>query len=69
MDIYVCTICSFIYNKDSAERSIEGEIVEFNALDPEWGCPNCSGSAQTFKPAPEGGLDIDEGTFPNGKEE
>ena len=61
MEVYKCTVCGFLYNKESADRTLEGNIVEFNALDPEWGCPNCSVSAQMFVPAPESGLDIDEG--------
>ncbi len=60
MEVYKCTVCGFLYNKESAERTVEGGIVEFQALDPEWGCPNCSVAAQMFVPAPEGGLDVDE---------
>ncbi len=71
MDVYKCTVCGFLYNKESADRTLEGGIVEFNALDPEWGCPNCSVSAQMFVPAPESGLDVDESVSPDkgGEEE
>ncbi len=64
MEVYKCTVCGFLYNKESADRTLEGDIVEFNALDADWGCPNCSISAQMFVPAPQGGLDVDEAAGP-----
>ena len=60
MEIFKCTACGFVYNKESAECTLEGDIVEFSELEPEWGCPNCAVSRQMFVPSPEHGVDLDE---------
>ena len=62
MENYICSVCNFIYDIDSAPTTPEGDPIEFNALDPEWTCPNCGVSAQMFTP-------IDDGSLNNGEAE
>jgi rubredoxin len=39
MQAYICTICGFLYDDESAERSPEGKLIIFQDLDFEWVCP------------------------------
>jgi rubredoxin len=41
MQSYVCTVCGYLYDVQSAERDVEGNLIPFEQLDPEWVCPTC----------------------------
>jgi len=49
MKAYICTVCGFLYDDESAEKNLEGKIVQFEELDPEWICPGCGVSQKLFK--------------------
>ncbi|MFA5074580.1 MAG: rubredoxin [Candidatus Babeliales bacterium] len=58
MNTYICTICSFIYDDETAPRDIEGKPVQFedieNIIDSDeinnpWKCPNCGAKKRFFK--------------------
>lgn len=49
MKNYVCSVCSFIYDEESAERSPEDKIIPFNQLDDDWTCPNCGVTWDLFR--------------------
>ena len=51
MEEYVCTICGFVYDEESAERTVENNIIPFLEISSEWTCPNCGVSPDVFVPA------------------
>lgn len=53
MQIYTCSVCSFLYDEDAAERDKEGYIIDFKDVDPEWTCPNCGAAQDLFYQAGE----------------
>ena len=50
MKAYICTVCSFLYDEENAEKNIEDNIIPFQDLNSEWICPNCGVTANFFKP-------------------
>lgn len=49
MDAYLCTVCGFLYDEESAEKTPEGQLIPLKELDFEWGCPVCGGKGDTFE--------------------
>lgn len=49
MTNYVCSVCSFVYDEESAQRTPEQEIIPFRELDSEWTCPNCGVTPDLFR--------------------
>ena len=50
MQAYICTVCGYLYDEQSAEKTIEGVIVSFEDIDPEWTCPVCGVTQDLFEP-------------------
>lgn len=53
MKEYTCSVCGFIYNKETAQRSVEGNIITFEDISGDWACPNCGVSPDMFVPSIE----------------
>ena len=49
MQAYECTICSFLYDDESADKDREGKLIQFEKLDPEWVCPVCGVKQSLFR--------------------
>ena len=47
---YICSICGFIYDEESAPRSPEGIIIPFEDVDNDFTCPNCGVNQDMFVP-------------------
>lgn len=50
MQAYYCTVCGYLYDDETADKSVEGKAIPFEELDPDWICPVCGVSAEVFKP-------------------
>ncbi len=50
MQAYVCTVCGYLYDNESADKNHEDISMPFEKLDDEWQCPNCGVRANQFKP-------------------
>lgn len=50
MQAYMCTVCGFLYDDESADKNPECNIIPFEELDFDWTCPNCGTKAELFKP-------------------
>lgn len=49
MKAYICSVCGFLYDEESAEVSPDGHMIEFDKLDfDEWICPGCGVKANLF---------------------
>ena len=53
MKIYVCTVCGFSYDEETAEQDLTGEPIPFDQLENDWSCPNCGVSADLFNHMPD----------------
>lgn len=49
MDAYICTVCGYLYDKESAKKTVEEKLLSFTELDDEWTCPICNVSKDLFK--------------------
>jgi rubredoxin len=47
---YICTICGYLYDGESADKTIEGVPIQFQDLDPDWTCPICGVRLDLFQP-------------------
>ena len=50
MQAYVCTICGFLYDEESADVGSDGKLIPFEELDFDWICPTCGNKADLFIP-------------------
>lgn len=50
MQAYLCTVCGYLYEEESADRDVEGNLINFENLDYDWTCPICSVRRDLFKP-------------------
>jgi len=50
MQAYLCSVCGYLYDQESAERDREGNLTEFENLDDQWICPVCGVQVGLFKP-------------------
>jgi rubredoxin len=50
MQAYMCSVCGYVYDNESAEKNIEGNSIPFEELDPEWICPGCGVAERLFQP-------------------
>ena len=51
MQAYICTICGFLYDDESADLAPDGKRIVFEDLDLEWVCPGCGVKGNLFKTA------------------
>jgi rubredoxin len=49
MQAHICTVCGFVYDIQSADRDVEGNLISFENLDPDWLCPVCGVRLDLFK--------------------
>jgi len=49
MKAYICKVCGYLYDEESAEKNIANQAIPFEALDPEWTCPGCGVSQELFE--------------------
>jgi len=54
MRSYICTICGFLYDDESADIGPDGTRIAFEDLDQEWNCPGCGVKGNLFKIADSG---------------
>lgn len=50
MKAYVCSVCGFLYDEETAKKNIEGVSVPFEELADDWVCPNCGVKQDLFVP-------------------
>lgn len=50
MQAYMCTVCGYLYDEESADKNIEGTLIPFKELDTEWVCPICGAKQDLFDP-------------------
>lgn len=50
MQAFVCTVCGYLYDNETAEKNLEGVSIEFRNLDTEWTCPVCGMQQDLFEP-------------------
>jgi rubredoxin len=50
MQAFMCTVCGYLYDDETAEKNLEGVTIEFRNLDPEWTCPVCGVQQDLFEP-------------------
>lgn len=48
MQAYICSVCGFLYDEESAEVGPDGKLVPFEELDFDWICPSCGMKKQLF---------------------
>ena len=49
MQAYICTVCGFLYDDESADHTQEGKPIKFRDLDFDWICPSCGVKGHLFK--------------------
>ena len=49
MQAYICTICGFLYDDESADHAPDGTLIAFEDLDLEWFCPGCGVKGNLFQ--------------------
>ncbi len=49
MNAYLCTVCGYVYDQLSAEKSHAGELIAFQDLPEDWVCPTCGVSVDLFE--------------------
>jgi rubredoxin len=50
MQAFVCHVCGYLYDDETADKNVEGVGIPFPELDPEWTCPVCGVGADMFLP-------------------
>jgi len=50
MEAYMCSVCGYLYDDETAEKNQEGQPVPFKELEDEWVCPNCGVHKDFFMP-------------------
>jgi len=48
MNAYICSVCGFLYDIESAEKDIENNPIPFEELDRDWICPICGANQDIF---------------------
>jgi len=50
MQAYVCQVCGYLYDDETADKNIENQPIPFEELDIDWTCPVCDVRAEMFLP-------------------
>ncbi len=48
MKSYICSVCGFLYDEETAEKDVEGVAVPFENLNDDWVCPICGVKQDLF---------------------
>jgi rubredoxin len=48
MKAYVCTVCGYLYDEESAKKNVEGKLISFEDLSDDWVCPVCAVNQDLF---------------------
>jgi rubredoxin len=46
---YICSVCGFLYDDESADLGPDNKRLSFAELDDEWICPICGVKKELFK--------------------
>jgi rubredoxin len=49
MKAYICKVCGYLYDEESAEKNVENQPTPFEELDTDWICPGCGVSQTLFE--------------------
>lgn len=49
MKAFICKVCGYLYDEETAEKNIEGKVIPFEELNPEWVCPVCGVGQDLFE--------------------
>jgi rubredoxin len=47
---YICSVCGFLYDDETAEKNTEGVSLPFEELSDDWNCPACGVKQDLFLP-------------------
>jgi rubredoxin len=47
---YICSVCGYLYDIESAEKTQANIIIPFEDLPEDWVCPDCSVKQNLFTP-------------------
>jgi rubredoxin-NAD+ reductase len=50
MKAYMCSVCGYLYDDETAEKNLEGNPIPFEELDDTWECPVCGVKPMLFVP-------------------
>lgn len=50
MQAYLCSVCGYLYDEQSAEKTLEDTKIDFLDLDLDWICPVCGVKPDLFEP-------------------
>ena len=45
---YICSVCGYLYDIESAEKNIENNVIPFEELPDDWTCPDCGVNPDLF---------------------
>lgn len=48
-DAYVCTVCGYLYDEESADLDVQNKPIALDKLDEEWTCPLCGVGTALFE--------------------
>ncbi len=49
MKSYICKVCGYLYDEETAEKDVSGKPVPFEEIPPEWVCPVCGVGQDLFQ--------------------
>jgi rubredoxin len=49
MKAYICSVCGYLYDDESAEKNKEGIAIPFEQLPDDWVCPVCGVKPELFQ--------------------
>ncbi len=49
MKAYICKVCGYLYDEETAEKDAAGKPVLFEDTNPEWVCPVCGVGQDLFE--------------------
>ena len=49
MNAYICTVCGFLYDDESANIGPDGKVLAFEKLNTDWTCPICGTEPDLFR--------------------
>lgn len=49
MNAYMCTVCGYVYDQESSEKTEAGRLIPFQELPEDWMCPVCGVGMDLFE--------------------